>query len=102
MAKLEIAEFDMVHAWGLLGVPSNVQTGIEIAGASAQSAAFSKPNIETGQSEPICVVEIKPRADCRIEFGVDPTATPASDFFFANVPITRLLTYGHKLAVIAA
>lgn len=91
MAKLEIAEFDMVHAWGLLGVPTEIQPGIEIAGASAQSAQFSQP-----------IIEIKPRADCRIEFGENPIATATSDFFFANIPVTRLLTVGHKLAVIAA
>lgn len=91
MAKLEIAEFDVVHAWGLLSVPQVVQPGIEIGVASAQSAAFLHP-----------IVQFTPRADCRIEFGVDPTATAASEFFAANIPVTRLLTVGHKLAEINA
>ena len=91
MAKLEIAEFDTVHPWGLLGEPRVVQPGIDIGVASVQSAAFNYP-----------IIQFTPRADCRIQFGDDPTATPASEFFAANIPVTRLLAVGDKLAEIAA
>lgn len=91
MAKLEIAEFGNVNAWGLLGVPAHVQPGIEIASASAPSTAFLQP-----------IVQFTPRADCRIQFGLDPVATAASEFFAAGIPATRMLTVGEKLAVIQA
>jgi hypothetical protein len=91
MAKLEIAEFDTILAWGLLGAPSLVHVGIEIAAISAKSVAFSKS-----------YAQFTPRADCRIQFGLDPAATANSEFFPANTQVTRVVNVGHKMAVILA
>jgi hypothetical protein len=99
MAKLHITEYaaqgreTSVHGaiMPVAQMPPLAEQTVEIAGASAQSAAFN------AATQYICLVA---KADCHISIGANPTATNSLKPLTAGQDHYFGVTPGHKVAVI--
>lgn len=91
MAKLYITEYAAADINSAMEPPLVEQT-VNIAGASAQSAAF---NAETR------LLRLHTDAICSVKFGRDPTATTSSRRMPANATEYVTVEAGIKVAVIS-